>query len=218
MRQISHAATRPSTHPLNGYDATRQAQQFGDWLAAQRPPIARWDEPRPPVDAVAAAVRQTPSLVVIGHDGPLNDRHSLRAHSHGSVWLDGSELGMKFPGARIYAWACWTLGYESVRDPNTAYLGDEAVASGAQAVAGHSIALPANLGAMVGGSAHFFREPVKAMIFGFLEGEDDAAALRERAQEHFPEELLLDVVDGQLDYFRAQQQLSDIIQHFHVSR
>ncbi len=215
---------------LIGDEATRSAASFGDALARIHQPHAAWEELNPPVDDVARAVAEVGKLVVIGHDGPLGGRHSLRATAQGSVWLDGTQLGQRFRGARIYLWACETLGVDSVRDPGVAYLGDEAVHAGAASVAGYSYRVHGALSRYAHVDAPWLLEVLRVLVFDFLEGGDWESDLRDEARRAIPRQLEFDaraalpleislVPEGQGDsgWFGREEAIHDLINHLHIS-
>jgi hypothetical protein len=128
--------------------------------------------------------------------------HSLRAEASGNVWMRGEELGRAFAGARLYLWACDAMGSGSTRAPGVSSLGDEARSAGVACVAGHSLKLSADFEQLGGVHAEVFRRSLAELIWGFVDGEDDATALAPSA----------------LDWFRRVQWLEDRIAGFHVAR
>ena len=203
---------------LVGDAPTQLAADFARWIAIRRPPHQAWFESHPTATDVQKAVATTKQLLAFGHNGRLNDEHSMRSHSGSNIWLRGPELGAHFAGARIYLWACETMGAGSTRSAEVSSLGDEAIAAGAAVVAGHSVTLSADFSQIGGRFSEHFRAALGAMIFSFLDGLDDPAELKLRAREELPMEIDLQLPAEGLDWFRASQWLFDRIDNLHIAK
>ncbi len=82
---------------LLGDDATAANDEFARWFEASHSPAAAFHGEHPDHEAVAAAVRVTPTALVLGHDGG----GSLRGASSGSPWVNPTEFARIFAGARV---------------------------------------------------------------------------------------------------------------------
>lgn len=203
---------------LVGDEATQKASALGDLLSQCVEPAARWEGQHPPVDEVARAVREVGNLVVIGHDGPVNNRHSLRSHANGGVWLDGTQLGQRFPGARIYLWACEAAGTDSTRQEGVAYLIDEAVHAGANAVAGYGLKASGDLGTYGHPDKPWLRGVLEVLVFGCLRGVNHASQLRIEARSRLSLQTELEWHDGgEAVWFQRQLAIDELVAHFHVA-
>lgn len=138
----------------------------------------------------------------------------MRSEANGGVWLQGEELGRRFPGVRQYLWACETMGEGSTRSHA---LADQARAAGAGRVAGHSVTLSADFEQLGGEFAEDFRSALAQLVWGFVDGEDDSARLKLRAKEKLPFSLELEFDPSRLDWFRRKGWLEERIQHFHIA-
>jgi len=174
---------------LVGDEATQAADTFMQWLAVQRPPccyVAARCPDREEVRKCAAT-----HAIVSGHNGG----GSLRAEPAGEPWLDAPGLGKTFTGARLYAFACYTLSGERGVDDIQA-IGYAAVESGVSAFAGHAGWIDASWGERLEEpTLTEVRKAVAEVVWRFLGGENDATKLRLLAEETFS---ALEVIDLEL--------------------
>lgn len=199
---------------LVGDEPTRLAADFAEWMHERRPAVACLTNPTP--EQVQELIQVNETLVVLGHDGPLAQVHSIRREARGGIWLLGAELGRRFPGSRQYLWACDVMGEGAAR---ILALADEAKSAGARRVAGHSVTLSADFDQLGGPYAEVFRSALAQLVWGFVDGEDNPQKLRLRAREALPLNLELDAwsLESKLDWFRRSQWLHDRISNFHIA-
>jgi hypothetical protein len=180
-------------------------------MHARRAAVAVLENPAPAT--VQQFLGETHTLVVLGHDGPLDQVHSIRREADGGVWMVGQELGRQFPMRRLYLWACDTTGEGATR---RLALADQARQAGAGPVAGHSVSLRADFDELGGPFAEHFRLALAQLVWGFVDLGDDAQQLQLKARQTFPLEIELDA-GPQLDWFRRSQWLLDRISNFHIA-
>jgi hypothetical protein len=168
---------------LAGDENTQKAAEFADWMATYHPPSAFFREEAPAHESVAAAVGATNRAMIVGHNGEHCGEASLRAKAAGPAWANAKRLGQTFSGARVYAYACLTMGGA----PFAAALGKEAKDAGVAAFAGHASVFDSGWEDNVGseGALEPIRKAVAQLIIAFLEGENDAAKLKLAARESF---------------------------------
>jgi hypothetical protein len=193
---------------LVGDEATHRASDFGRWLEQQEPrPRSVLFEPHPAHVPLQSSVTESKTLFVIGHNGRARGVHSLRAEAAGQAWIRGEELGMRFAGARVFAWACETVGEEGTRIEGVAHLGDEAVSAGLKGFAGFSIRVPGDLEFQFAQQAEHVRRTVHRMALDFFSGLG-VAEIKLNARESFAEALGLVIVQ--------QPAFHDLISNFYV--
>jgi len=170
---------------LAGDDATRAADGFARWLAQQSPgPHAAFHLPSPAHEDVAHGVERTGRAVVCGHDGLHDGAHSLRSAATGPPWATAAQIGRIFHGARLYAYACNTMGKDGQVDLDA--LGHEAHRLGVAAFAGHAVFFDGGWEQNVlAENVEPVRAAVASVIHAFLEGEDDASKLKILAWQSF---------------------------------
>jgi len=165
---------------LPGDEASREADELAEWFATRRAPAARFRDEAPDHDAIRAAVVKSPVAILFGHDGD----GAIRARSKGSAWADARRLGAMFKGARVYAFACNTMGGHS--DDDLPALGHDAVKAGVQLFVGHATAVPAGTGHDPRGRYEMeVRRAIGAVLLRFLDGESDERRLRLAAERSF---------------------------------
>lgn len=165
---------------LPGDQASREAADFGAWFAQRRQPDVTFSEAAPDHSAVRTAVARTRCAVVFGHNGG----GALRASAGGAPWAGAQEMGQVFGGARVYAFACNTMGEHSA--DGLRGLGVDAVRAGVHVFAGHPTFVPADTGQDPRGKFHHaIRQAIAAVIVEFLDGCSDEAVLRLRAERSF---------------------------------
>jgi hypothetical protein len=205
---------------LAGDEATQAADRFAQWLARTPPlPHAAFHEPSPAHDDVARGVEQTGRAVVCSHDGVHDGVHSLRSEAAGAPWATAEQIARMFRGARLYAYACNTMGRDGKVDLDA--LGYEAHRQGVAAFAGHAVffdggweqnVLTENVDAV--------RAAVARVIHTFLEGEDDAYKLKILAWESFsilePGAIVLDDITA-LSAFVVPNALHIAFDHFVIA-
>ncbi len=114
---------------------------------------------------------------------------------------------MLFAGARVFAWACDTVGEGGTRTQGIAHLGDEAVNAGLAGFAGFSVAVPSDLEYEFAQQAEHVRRTVHGMALDFFAGRP-IDEIRLNARASFAEALTL-VISQQPAFY-------DIINNFHV--
>ncbi len=157
---------------LVGDKGTQDADRFARWFAERRRPATAFHEPSPAHASVKDAVLKTRAAIVFAHDGG----GSVRAVRGGARWADAREFAAVFHGARVWVYACDTRSAELEADLTS--FGRVAHGEGVRVFAGHcsDVRLP---------WLPTWHNTMEAMYQGlhraftaFLEGEDDAQALR----------------------------------------
>lgn len=145
----------------NAQSIERSARSF----AQANPPQGDILAPCPSHESVKQSVNGGNALVT-GHNGGGN----LRAASRGQPWANAAQFAGMFQGARVYVYACETLG--SGGQESLASFGHEALLAGVARFAGHCVVVPTdNQASGLDGVVH-------ALWRAFLEGEDDQEKLR----------------------------------------
>lgn len=128
--------------------------------------------PLPPFHEVTRAVAEGDALVT-GHNGG----GSLRDTSQGSGWANAAQFSAMFRGARVYVYACETLGSKGAESLSS--FGHEAMRGGVRCFAGHCVVVPTdNLASGI--------DPVLHAMWGaFLRGEDDQDMIKQVAWRAF---------------------------------
>lgn len=122
--------------------------------------------------------------MVCGHDGNHDGVHSFRSEAAGAPWATPEQIGRMFQDARVYAYACETMGRGGKVD--LAALGHEAQRQGVAAFAGHTVFFDGGWEQNVlAASLDAVRRAVAGVIHAFLDGEDDTAKLKLLAWESF---------------------------------
>ena len=170
---------------LVGDEATQKADEFASWLEAAHPPTIVFREASPSHAAVKSAAAGPHRAVVFGHNGSHGGVSSLRAKATGASWATAPELGKLFPGARVYAYACETMGRGDKTDPES--LGFAAKAAGVAAFAGHTSFLDAGWeeAVPIASAVEPVRKALGELILAFLGGESDSNKLKLAARASF---------------------------------
>ena len=169
---------------LVGDDVTKEADVFARLLSERRTPSSSFHEPSPSHQGVSAANEGVRRAVIVAHNGRHEGISSLRSHAAGAKWADGEILGQIFKDARVYAYACDTMGARGI--PDVQALGNLAHRAGVRAFAGHAIFVDAGWPqSLSAGHRDRVIAGLSQMIFAFLDGEDDAARLKLVARGSF---------------------------------
>jgi hypothetical protein len=165
---------------LPGDQATRDADSFAAWIADRWQPARFFREVSPEHEQVRQEVARYRRVVIFAHNGG----GTFRASSGGSPWADAKEIGRICKDARVYAFACNTMGIHS--DDLRSGLGMDAVKAGVKIFAGHPTAVPPSTDDHPRGR---FEQEVRKAIFHtiklFLDGESDEKKLRLAAERSF---------------------------------
>jgi len=161
---------------LVGDEATQHNDEFARWFAGEHVPVRAFHEERPDHSCIKAAVQDTRTAIVMGHDGG----GSLRARAAGPPWATADEFADMFYGARVWAFACSTRSSQLEED--LASFGRQARAGGVAVFAGHASAITATppLAAFPG----LKRRTYEALARGFrmfLQGSNSANDIRNHA-------------------------------------
>jgi hypothetical protein len=164
---------------LVGDEATQEADKLATWFATRRRPVATFAESNPDHDSIRKAVAETPTALVFGHDG----NGSLRATSNGPAWATPEQFARIFQDARVYTYACDTLGdhFEESHDS----FGHLAKRHGVRVFAGHCIWATATLDQACQPIDDAVRQALAVVLEAFLDGEDNDVKLRRLAEESF---------------------------------
>ena len=162
---------------LVGDEVTQEADAFARQLGQRRAPTKSFHEPSPSHEIVSAASEAVLRAVIVAHNGSHDGTPSLRSHASGAGWADGNRIGATFRNARVYAYACETMGKAGL--PDVTALGNQAHRSGVRAFAGHAVFLDVAWQSNLA-MKHRDRviEALCQMVFAFLDGENDANRLR----------------------------------------
>jgi len=203
---------------LVGDDVTQEADAFARLLRERRAPSRAFHEASPSHESVSSANEAVRRAVIIGHNGRLNGTPSLRSYATGAAWADSERLGTTFKDARVYAYACETMGAGGV--PDVEALGNLAHRAGVKAFAGHAVFVDAGWQQSLA-AAHRDRvtQALSEMIFAFLDGEDDAGRLKLRARGSFnlfTAGIPLDVQAG-LEAFQLPIAIDLAVEHLFVA-
>lgn len=158
---------------LPGDEATMEADKLAQRVARKRTPRLYIAHPHPDHDEVRQVAADLQTILIFGHDGG----GKLRATAGGLPWADAPQLASLFPGKRVYAFACNTVGEHSRGEVQG--LGVEAVKQGVRLFAGHPTPVPP--GPEGEGSEKLqeaIRDAMCAALVAFVDGIDDAAKLR----------------------------------------
>lgn len=150
---------------LVGDENTRSIERSARDFASQFPPHSDILTPHPSFESVARAVNQGNALVT-GHNG----RGNLRTTSQGPAWADAQQFASIFQGARVYVYACNTLG-EGGQESLSSF-GHQAIQAGVARFAGHCVVVPTD------NQSSEIDEVIHALWRAFLEGEDSQDKLR----------------------------------------
>lgn len=104
---------------LVGDDATAANDEFARAFAVSHRPKHAFHGESPAHADVAAAVRETKTALVLGHDGG----GSLRGASQGDPWITPQEFAKVFYDARVWVYACDTRGPTMEQDLDSFYDG-----------------------------------------------------------------------------------------------
>jgi hypothetical protein len=170
---------------LPGDEATQAADLFAQWLAGTPPlPHAAFHDPAVAHEDVARGVEQTGRAVICSHNGFHDGVHSLRSQATGAPWATAEQIARVFLGARLYAYACETMGRAGKVYLDA--LGHEAHRLGVAAFAGHAVFFDGGWDQNVlAENVESVRAAVAKVIHAFLDGEDDANKLKLLAWESF---------------------------------
>lgn len=158
---------------LIGDDATAANDEFARWFAAHHPPACAFHAESPAHDEIAAAVRETKTALVLGHDGG----GSLRGASQGAPWITPPEFAKVFYDARVWVYACDTRGPTLEQDLES--FGRIAFEQGVRVFAGHASPITAVPPFMLFPDLRKRTHEALARAFrAFIQGEDNAAVLR----------------------------------------
>lgn len=165
---------------LVGDEGTQHADEFARWFAERHAPAAAYHEPSPPHATVSDALRETPNALVFAHDGD----GSIRAARGGAPWADAHAFARIFQRARVWVYACDTRS--DALEADLASFGRLAHAAGVRVFAGHCgpVKLPF-IPAAQNNMASVYHG-LRGAFVAFLEGENDAAALRAAALASVP--------------------------------
>jgi hypothetical protein len=161
---------------LLGDEATAANDVFARWFEASHPPVGAFHEEHPDPNAVADAVRATPTALVFGHDGG----GSLRGAKGGSPWVNAQEFAQLFAGSRVWVYACDTRA-QALED-DLLSLGRQARSGGVTVFVGHCTAITAvppytSLPALRASVYHALARAFRC----FIQGQNNALELRRAA-------------------------------------
>ncbi len=158
---------------LIGDEATATNDEFARWFALNHPPARAFHGESPSHDDVAAAVRETKTALVLGHDGG----GSLRGASTGPAWITPEQFAQVFQDARVWVYACDTRGPTLEQDLES--FGRIAFERGVYVFAGHASPItavpPFTLFPDLRKRTH---EALARVFRAFIHGEDNANELR----------------------------------------
>ncbi len=161
---------------LLGDDATAANDLFARWFEERHRPNAAFHHEHPNPEEVAAAIRETPVAIVLGHDGG----GSVRGSSSGPPWMEPDGFARVFQGARVWVYACDTRA--RALEDDLASFGRQVFDAGVSVFAGHCspitavppfTSLPDLRDRVYAALARAFR--------AFLSGENNATRLRQAA-------------------------------------
>lgn len=178
--------------------------------------------PFPTHDEVRSAL-ETRDALVTAHNG--GNPATLRSKSQGGIWADEAAFASTFQGARVYVYACETMGKDGV--PSLSSFGRTVCEGGVRVFVGHCCAVTAG-GSDLPASWEVspedeqkhaeknarFQGVVHAIWRAFLEGEDDEDRLR--TQGLLASDSSLE--DGLFGMMAQDSKLSDVLNALCVAR
>jgi hypothetical protein len=165
---------------LVGDEATQEANSLAQWFAARRKPVAIFADSSPSHSQIRAALSEVPVALVFGHDG----NGSLRATNDGPAWATPEQFASIFKNSRVYTYACNTIGSHFNENSSDSF-GHRAIRSGVRVFAGHCVWATASLAGVSQVHRDAIRKALADVFDSFLDGENDGAKLRLRAEESF---------------------------------
>lgn len=161
---------------LTGDEATAANDEFARTFASTNPPTHEFHGEFPSHEAVAAAVRETKTALVLGHDGG----GSIRGASQGNAWITPEVFAKVFQDARVWVYACDTRGPTLEQDLES--FGRIAFEGGVRVFAGHAspitAVMPFNLWPEYRIGTH---AALSRAFRAFILGENNQIALRQKA-------------------------------------
>jgi hypothetical protein len=157
---------------LVGDENTQSIERSAREFAKKFPPHGSILTPQPTSGEVKQTVNRGNALVT-GHNG----RGNLRTTSQGSAWADAQQFAGMFQGARVYVYACNTLGEGGLESLSS--FGHQAIQAGVMRFAGHCVVVPTeNQSSGIDAVLH-------ALWRAFLEGEDRQDRLQDLGKQAF---------------------------------
>lgn len=161
---------------LTGDEATAANDEFARWFATTHPALQAFHGEAPLHEEVAAAVRESKTAIVLGHDGG----GSLRGKSQGAAWITPREFAHVFHDARVWVYACDTRGPSVEQDLES--FGRIAFDGGVRVFAGHASPITAVMPFNLWPDFRMRTYQALARAFrAFIQGENNKNVLRQIA-------------------------------------